>query len=106
MKMRKNNNYSGFAAILSFLLIHPLAVGIPYAHAAGAEEEVPTAESALDEQPAEPGYDTGSFHIQPELLLTTYYDDNIYATDRLEVSDKQKQTCGATINIVPKIISS
>jgi hypothetical protein len=86
MKMRRNNNYSGFANALSLCLILLPVAGLSAAHAAESEE-MTSAETATDRQQAEPGYDTGDFHIQPEIQLTTYYDDNIYATDIAEVSD-------------------
>ncbi len=87
MKMRRNINYWRLAAFRALLLSLVPVTGISVAHAAEPEGKVPVAETDTGEQLAEPGYDTGSFHIQPELLLTTYYDDNIYATDRIKVSD-------------------
>jgi hypothetical protein len=87
MKMRTNNNYSGSAAILSLFVTFFPFTGISVAHAAGAEDGMASAETATDGQQVEPGYSTDDFHIQPEIQLTTYYDDNIYATNRAEVSD-------------------
>jgi hypothetical protein len=87
MKMRRNNNYSGSAAVLSLCLSLFLVSGLSVAHAAESGDGIAAVGTLSDEQEAEPGYTTDEFHIQPEIQLTTYYDDNIYATNRAEVSD-------------------
>lgn len=53
--------------------------------AVAAEDEEESADSGDGKQ--KPGYYTESFQILPELQVTGYYDDNIYATDKQEVSD-------------------
>ena len=85
--MRRSHNYSVLAAGLSLLLTFFPFTGMAVVHAAGTDDEAASVETATEEQPSEPGYSTDDFHIQPEIQLTTYYDDNIYATDRAEVSD-------------------
>lgn len=45
---------------------------------------VAPAETAAD---AKPGYLLGGFHILPEVDVSAYYDDNIYATQRARESD-------------------
>jgi hypothetical protein len=67
-----------------------LSVMGPMALASALGMQMSTADAAEtgdDTQVAEPGYTTENFHIQPEIQLTTYYDDNIYATSQAEVSD-------------------
>jgi hypothetical protein len=53
--------------------------------AVAAEDEEDSDDSGDAKQ--KPGYYTESFHIMPELQLTGYNDDNIYATDLLQESD-------------------
>ena len=67
-----------------------LSVMGPMALASALGMQMSTADAAEtgdDTQVAESGYTTENFHIQPEIQLTTYYDDNIYATSQAEVSD-------------------
>lgn len=52
--------------------------------AAAAEADEDSTEASSTKKP---GYYTESFHILPEVQLTGYYDDNIYATDQQQVSD-------------------
>ncbi len=58
-----------------FLSICLISGGMPMA--AGAE-------SRPDEKP---GYSMGGFHVLPEIEVTGYYDDNIYATKQAKESD-------------------
>lgn len=49
-----------------------------------------TSQSSSDQtqvKPKKPGFYTDSFHILPELQVTAYYDDNIYATRQATESD-------------------
>jgi len=57
--------------------------GAATGHSAMAAEQPPAPEGAA----GKPGYVAGGYRILPEIELTGYYDDNIYATKRARESD-------------------
>ena len=82
--MRNSQRRKTLATSLCLLIIGGSGLALP--GLAGAAEDDEDSTDASDAK-KKPGYYTESFHILPELQVTGYYDDNIYAPDQQEVSD-------------------
>ena len=82
--MKQSQRNKTLAVSLSLLILGGGGLALPGVLSAADDEEDSTDSSEAKEKP---GYYTESFHIQPELQVTGYYDDNIYATDQQEESD-------------------
>ena len=78
--MKKNDRIKALRIIVSTLLCYTAGV---------AFSAVWAAEDAASESDAtsKPGYYTDSFYIVPEIQITAYHDDNIYATKTAKESD-------------------
>ena len=82
--MKYTSRKRTLATALGLLLIGGGGLALPGQACAAEEEDSPT-QAGDDEKKI--GYYTDSFQFLPELQVTAYHDDNIYATNRLEVSD-------------------
>lgn len=76
--MKKNFNKTRLANTLSLLVL---------ASPAFVTLDLTAAEPETETKKQKPGYYTGSFRILPELQLTGYYDDNVFATEQGTESD-------------------
>jgi hypothetical protein len=82
--MKDTSRKRTFATTLGLLFIGGSGLALSGLSNA-AEDEGSTTQASEEEK--KPGFTTDSFEILPELQLSAYYDDNIYATPRQEVSD-------------------
>lgn len=85
--MKKIDRKKALNTILSLLLINASGLVMSSVWAADLEVKESAESNKTKEKPKPPGFYTDSFHLLPEVQITGYYDDNIFATAKATESD-------------------